>query len=230
MKTGTSSFDSSLLKQLNYPSNASKDLWIAGFSKQYSFAIWSGFDYPKKGKENYFKAGSDKRKSTHKEILAYILNFVTTKKGGIEPSDEVVPVYIVKGTALLPNEYIPSSMLVKAYFKKGYEPKEVISTPTLKSITNIDLFFDDFFLDITFSDYAYLDITKKENTIYSLNKIYGDVEYIIELNGVTYTSKDYNFQIELQDTPVYELIAYTRYSKTEELTSNKYITYFNILL
>ena len=211
LKTGTSSFDSSLLKELNYPSKASRDLWIAGFSKQYSFAIWTGFDYPIKGKNNYFKAGSDSRKSIHKQILSHILNIACNEPGGIEMSNEVTPIYIVKGTKLLPNEHIPSNMIVKAYFKKGSEPNSIIETPTLQSINNIELFFDDTYLDITFLDYAYIDI-----------------EYVIELNGLTYTSSNYNFQIELQDTLVYELVAYTRYSKNKNLISNKYITNFNI--
>lgn len=228
LKTGTSSFDSKLLKELNYPSNASKDLWIAGFSKQYSFAIWSGFDYPKKGENNYFKAGSDERKTYHKQILSHILKIAIDTEGEVELSNEVTPVYLVKGTKLLPNQYIPNSMIVKAYFKKGYEPNEVIEVPSLKDINEIELLFYDNYLDITFLDYAYIDISKKENTIYSTYKVYGDIEYVIELNGVVYTSSSYNFEIELEDSFIYELVAYTRYSKVKDITSNKYYSEFNL--
>ena len=230
LKSGTSSFDSSLAKQLGYPTNASKDLWLAGFSKQYSFAIWTGFDYPKKGELNYFKAGSDSRKSLHKQILSKILNVAITKKGGLEITNEVTPVNIVKGTKLLPNKYIPSNMIEKAYFKKGYEPIKVLDIPTLTNINDIELIFTDDYVDITFLDYAYLDITKKENTIYNESKIYGDIEYVIEINGITYTSYDYNFQIELDSNFFYDLIAYTRYSKVKDITSNKYITTFSLYL
>lgn len=230
LKSGTSSFDSSLAKQLGYPTNASKDLWLAGFSKQYSFAIWTGFDYPKKGELNYFKAGSDSRKSLHKQILSKILNVAITKKGGLEITNEVTPVHIVKGTKLLPNKYIPSNMIEKAYFKKGYEPIKVLDIPTLTNINDIELIFTDDYVDITFLDYAYLDITKKENTIYNESKIYGDIEYVIEINGITYTSYDYNFQIELDSNFFYDLIAYTRYSKVKDITSNKYITTFSLYL
>jgi penicillin-binding protein 1A len=231
LKSGTSSFDATLAKQLNYPSNASKDLWIAGFSKQYSFAIWSGFDYPIKGEMNYFKAGSDSRKSLHKEILKRVLEVATTSKGEVELTDEVTPVYIVRGTKLLPDIYTPSSMIVKAYFKKGDEPNETISPLSLKEITNLDLLFSDNYLEITFTDYAILDITKKENTIYSNSKVYGDIEYVIEINGKTYVSNDYYLEIELDDSNYYSIIAYTRYSKANDLTSNKFsksFTFFDL--
>ena len=120
-------------------------------------------------------------------------------------------------------------MITKAYFKKGFEPKEVIETPTLKSIDNIEILVDDYYLDISFLDYSYIDIIKKENTIYSKEKVYGDIEYVIELNGIEYSSLDYNFKIELQDTIFYNLVAYTRYTKAKEITSNKYTDEFNLL-
>ena len=80
LKSGTSSFDSNLASSLGYPKNASKDLWIAGFAKDYSFAIWTGFDMPIKGEENYFKAGSDTRKTLHKQILSIVLNNFANKR------------------------------------------------------------------------------------------------------------------------------------------------------
>lgn len=227
IKTGTSSFDPTLSKELNYPSNASKDLWLAGFSKEYSFAIWTGFDYPKKGELNYFKAGSDSRKTIHKQILSHILTKAINKTGGVALTDAVTPVYIVKGTELLPDIYTPSNMIVKAYFKKGNEPKEFISPLPLKDITNIDIFLYNDYLDVNFTDYSILDINKTKNSIYSNEKIYGDIEFVIEINGVTYTSTDYNFQIPAQNSIFYNIVAYTRYSKAPEIVSNKYTLEFS---
>ena len=227
LKSGTSSFDSTLAKELNYPSNASKDLWIAGFSSQYSFAIWTGFDYPKKGEENYFKGGSDSRKTLHKQILSHVLTKAINKTGSVEISESVTPVYIVKGTNLLPDMYTPSNMIVKAYYKKGDEPDEFITPLPLKEITNLDLFFYNNILDITFTDYDILDIVKKENSIYSNEKVYGDIEYIIEINGNKYISNDYNFTIDLIPSLVYDVKAYTRYSKAIDITSNIYTYEFS---
>ena len=227
LKSGTSSFDSTLAKELNYPSNASKDLWIAGFSSQYSFAIWTGFDYPKKGEENYFKGGSDSRKTLHKQILSHVLTKAINKTGSVEISESVTPVYIVKGTNLLPDMYTPNNMIVKAYYKKGDEPDEFITPLPLKEITNLDLFFYNNILYITFTDYDILDIVKKENSIYSNEKVYGDIEYIIEINGNKYISNDYNFTIDLIPSFVYDVKAYTRYSKAIDITSNIYTYEFS---
>lgn len=222
LKSGTSSFDSKLALDLGYPTNASKDLWIAGFSKQYSFAIWTGFDYPTKDKPNYFKVGSDPRKTLHKQILSLVLNKAITQTGGITPSNEVIAIDIVKGTKLLPDIYTPSNMIVRAYFKKEDIPTQTISPLPLTHINSMDIFLYNTIVDITFSDYSLLDITKKEKTIYSNEKIYGDIEYVIEIDNEIYTFDDYNFQISLSDLPSFSFTAYTRYKKATDITSNRY--------
>ena len=137
VKTGTSSFDSTTLKKYNYPNNSSKDIWLAGFNKQYSFAIWSGFDLPKKGEENYFKVGSDIRKNYHKQILKLVLQKATTTNEDVTISDAVSKVNIVKGTNLLPNALTPSYLITEAYFKKGYEPSEIIKEEPLTPVNDI---------------------------------------------------------------------------------------------
>ena len=43
-KSGTSNFDYQTLKNLNYPNGACKDIWYAGFSKDYTATVWTGFD------------------------------------------------------------------------------------------------------------------------------------------------------------------------------------------
>jgi len=221
LKSGTSSFDETSLKKYNYPSNASKDLWLAGFTKEYSFAIWSGFDSMEINKENYFRAGTDKRKSYHKEILKYVLEKATREKGEVELSSAVTKVNIVKGTNLLPDENTPKGMVIEAYFKKGYEPKETIKPEELKNISDLDILFYDDKINIIFNDYITLDI-EKENTIYSNNKVYGDIEYVVEINNQTYISDEPDFFIDNTNNFIYEINAYTRYKKANSITSNVY--------
>ena len=227
LKSGTSSFDTNTLKKYNYPANASKDLWIAGFSKQYSFAIWTGFDAPVLGEKNYFNAGSDSRKNYHKDILKYVLQNITSIYGEIEPSDEITKVNIVKGTNLLPDEYTPNYLITEAIFKKGLEPKEKIHPSPLKDITDLDLLIYDDKINVIFNDYITIDL-EKENTIYSQNKVYGDIEYVIEINGVQYISDSPDFYIEINNNLIYNITAYTRYSKVNTITSKLY--YDNFLL
>lgn len=225
IKSGTSSFDSTLVKKYNYPLNASKDLWIAGFSKQYSFAIWTGFDTPKMNEKNYFEAGSDKRKSLHKEILKIILKESTTSFGEVPIGESTKKINIVKGTDLLPNEKTPLHLITEAYFKYGYEPQNVISPPSLQDVKDIDLLFFKDKINVIFNDYITLDI-QKENTIYSFEKIYGDIEYVIEINNQIFTSNTPDFEIPNNITFIYELKAYTRYSNFKDITSNVYKSNF----
>ena len=228
VKSGTSSFDSNTATKYGYPSNASKDLWLAGFTEQYSFAIWTGFDTPKQGEKNYFSSGSDGRKSLHKKILSRILEVATTERGNVEITDSVSPVYIVKGTEELPNEYVPSSLITLAYFKKGKEPAKVLDIPSLNAITNIELLHIQNKLNISFVDYSIIDITKKENSIYSPSKVYGDLEYIVTINNQEYVSSTPDFEINLNPSLFYRFEGYVRYSKATDLKTNVYETSFTI--
>ena len=225
LKSGTSSFDESVTQKYNYPSNASKDLWIAGFSKQFSFAIWSGFDSPKVDEKNYFNAGSDKRKSYHKDILKYVLENATSEYGEVPISNEVSRVNIVKGTSLLPDETTPDYLITEALFKKGYEPNQKISATPLKDINDLEVWMYEDKINIVFNDYIIFDL-EKENTIYSNNKAYGDIEYVIEINNKVYTSDSPDFNIEDTYNFIYSLKAYTRYSKAHNITSNIYTRSF----
>lgn len=228
LKSGTSSFDKSILNKYNYPSNASKDLWLAGFSKQFSFAIWTGFDSPKIGEKNYFNAGSDVRKSYHKDILKYVISKATSEYGEIPYSNEVSKVNIVKGTNLLPNDTTPNYLITEALFKKGYEPKETINPEPLKNINDLELISYDDKLNVIFNDYIVLDL-EKESTIYSNSKVYGDIEFVIEINDTIYTSDSPDFYIENQSEFIYKLKAYTRYSKVPNITSSIYTKNFILI-
>lgn len=225
VKTGTSSFDSTTLKKYNYPNNSSKDIWLAGFNKQYSFAIWSGFDLPKKGEENYFKVGSDIRKNYHKQILKLVLQKATITNEDVTISDAVSKVNIVKGTNLLPNALTPSYLITEAYFKKGYEPSEIIKEEPLTPVNDISFLIYEDFINVVFNDYSLLNL-EKENTIYSNDKIYGDIEFVVEINGITHVSDYFDFNIDNINSFVYNIKAYTRYKNAKEITSNIYYKEF----
>ena len=53
-KSGTTSFDKKMLENLNYPSNASKDKWLASYTSDYTIAAWTGFDQYLKDEKTYF--------------------------------------------------------------------------------------------------------------------------------------------------------------------------------
>ena len=70
--------------------------------------------------------------------------------------------------------------------------------------------------------HALLDIITKENTIYSNEKVYGEIEYVIETLDSLYTSNSYNFKIDFSSLSSFEITCYTRYKNAIEITSNKY--------
>ena len=42
-KTGTGTYGAEIYSQYNLPDNAAKDVWINGFSPQYTMSVWMGF-------------------------------------------------------------------------------------------------------------------------------------------------------------------------------------------
>lgn len=229
-KTGTSSFDPSLLKELNYPNNASKDIWIAGYSADYTAVVWSGFDYPEKGKENYFKSGSDSRKYIPKKIFTKIMNYQSKKGEKIKVPITLTPVNIVKGTNLLPDNYTPNKLITTAYYKKGEEPTTIISPPKLDEITNLDILVVGEEMNVSFKDdlFDIVDVTA-QNQILNYSDIYGSIEYVVEITDIhgttnTYTSTNSAFAFNIYNEGLLNIKAYTRYSKIKNITSNIYET------
>lgn len=43
-KTGTTNFDEATLRKYNYPSSAVPDSWFAGYTPQYTMAVWTGYN------------------------------------------------------------------------------------------------------------------------------------------------------------------------------------------
>lgn len=234
-KTGTSSFDSKLLKELNYPSDASKDIWMAGYSADFTTIVWSGFDYPEKGKENYFKSGNDSRKYISRKVFKKIMDYQSQKGKTIKLPDTLVGVNVVRGTNLLPDAYTPMKLINTVYYKKGEEPTQKISPPKLDDVTNINLMLVGDSMTVSFKDdiFDIVDVVPKANII-DYSSIYGKTEYVIEItneNNVTntYTSFDSSFTFNLYDTGYLKIKAYTRYANIKNITSNIYETsYYSI--
>ena len=235
-KTGTSSFDSKLLKELNYPSDASKDIWLAGYSADYTTVVWSGFDYPIKSEENYFKSGSDSRKYIPRKIFAKIMNYQAKKGKRIDMPATLTPVEIVRGTNLLPDSYTPYKLITTAYYKKGEEPTEMISPPKLDDVSSLSILLLGTTMKVSFKDdiFDIVDVIP-QTPIINYSNIYGDIEYVIEITnsdgGInTFTSTNSSFTFNMYDEGMLKIKAYTRYEKVKHITSNIYETsYYNIL-
>lgn len=121
-KTGTSNYSEDIMRQYHLPSNAVNDLWVAGFCRDYSTAIWYGYDglsseYYNKGNQNTV---------LYKQLIKGIFNGTPNFT---KPSS-VVSVTVEKdspGNGLLPSAYTPDNMKITELFKAGTEPTQVSS-------------------------------------------------------------------------------------------------------
>ncbi|MGG1679989.1 transglycosylase domain-containing protein [Neobacillus sp. NRS-1170] len=57
-KTGTTNFDAKTRARYGYPSSATNDSWFAGYTPQYTMAVWTG--YAQNGQGNYMSGNSTK--------------------------------------------------------------------------------------------------------------------------------------------------------------------------
>ena len=61
-KTGTGTYGAEIYQQYNLPDSAAKDVWINGFSPQYTMSVWMGFNKVKQYGTNSL---SDLNKNIH---------------------------------------------------------------------------------------------------------------------------------------------------------------------
>lgn len=235
-KTGTSSFDSSLARKLNYPSNANKDIWFAGFSKDYSMAIWTGFDKFEEGKNNYFKPSGDLRTRIPRNIFKKVMEKIAARDVSFPIPNNITTQTIIKGIYpyLLPPDYIDNKFLITAYFKKNYLPSKTFETPLLPNLNKVDVFYYDNRAEIHFplvTEDIYSQF-KYGRSIFSLEEIIGKPLYCLEvtINGVTqtYSSTTNIIEIPYDLFNEYTIDAYYSYEKVLSIKSNYYRTYLQI--
>lgn len=123
-KTGTSNFSSEARRTYGYPSSANMDMWVTGYTPEYSVSLWYGYENAEKG----YYLGSDgytARGQLFRQIIGNISDRSGTK--GFAVPSSIVKVTVEKETdpLALPSANTPADMKVTEYFKKGTEPTEV---------------------------------------------------------------------------------------------------------
>ena len=227
-KSGTSNFDYTTLKALNYPSGACKDIWYAGFSKDYTVTVWTGFDKNIKNEKTFFYASNDNRVGVAKKILKKILN-LKVKASKFEPSDSLYRVGVVRGVYpyKLPDEYTPSHMIVYGYFKKEEIPTEIIKPDPLPEIKNIFVVQVDDTIRIIFEIEENV-VKEKEygKILFSNEELYGKVQFNVKYgDGKIAKSTENSIEIHIDDIDSLLLDCYLSYEKREVDTSHKYINF-----
>ncbi|MEB7464736.1 penicillin-binding protein [Mammaliicoccus sciuri] len=76
-KTGTGTYGDEVYTEYQLPENAAKDVWITGYSPQYTMSVWMGFNKVKKYGENSFLGHDEQIKPQilFNEVMSEISNY-----------------------------------------------------------------------------------------------------------------------------------------------------------
>ncbi|WP_409298127.1 PBP1A family penicillin-binding protein [Peribacillus sp. SCS-26] len=123
-KTGTTNYTEDERMKWNIPSSAVMDAWFAGYSTNYTAAIWTGYDK----KSNYIPQENEYQKISQK-MFSDLMSYVSQNKEtpDFKKPKSVVELGIERGSnpPKLPSDYTPKSNIIYEYFVKGHEPTEV---------------------------------------------------------------------------------------------------------
>ncbi|WP_163100960.1 transglycosylase domain-containing protein [Peribacillus alkalitolerans] len=124
-KTGTTNYSSDEKEKWDIPSGAAKDAWFAGYTTNYTIAVWNGYSNQKE------YLGNDSQqlaKKMFKNVMSHLSEDVETKD--FKKPSSVKKVSVEKGSnpPKLPSKYTPDEMIVNEYFVKGTEPTKVSET------------------------------------------------------------------------------------------------------
>ena len=158
-KTGTTSYDDSLLKKYGLTSSVIPDSWTSSYTTDYAIAIWYG--YPEgltsEAVKNKWYLTNGHASSERIKIQAAIANKFYEKNskfknpGGIVSSGvelETIP-------AQKPSDYTPKDLKGTFLFRSGTEPSEQSSRYTkLSDVTNVSYTLNGKELNISFTPIA----------------------------------------------------------------------------
>lgn len=181
----------------------SKDSWMVGFSPDYAWAVWCGYNSEDQKNGRYLKDSSDS-----KNIAAIIAKVV--HKNGLKNSyntpDNVVQKSIVKGIYpyVLPGEGVPEERILTGWFKTDTVPTTTLNGGSLNNLSSFNASLNSNTISVQFSEYNPVSMTKdatptKQYGSYTLpyygdpNQVYGKVVYVVEVKdsdgNVVHTQK-----------------------------------------
>jgi penicillin-binding protein 1A len=120
-KTGTTNFDDKTSAQFGYPSNATNDSWFAGYTPQYTMAVWTG--YAKNGPGNYMLGDTTK---ISQQMFKEMMQAFGTDQSSFQQPNSVYKVnndLYIKGVGSADVPPKPQSVNVKTPPNKGGNKK-----------------------------------------------------------------------------------------------------------
>lgn len=138
-KTGTSSYDQSLLKKYGLSSSTIPDSWVTSFSPDYSLSLWYGYDSldSEHVKHKWYLIMSQ-ASAERTKMQAALVNKIFEKNSKFKNPGGIVSATVELETspAQKPSEYTPSNLKGTFLFISGTEPSETstrfstLSNPT----------------------------------------------------------------------------------------------------
>ncbi len=124
-KTGSSNFTSEDRQEYSIPEGvgAVRDSWFAGYTTEYTAAVWAGYNSPSDGVIRNDNGSNLIARHLFREVMSHAHEGVETSD--FQQPDSVVRVGVEKGTGLLPSDFTPESEITYEYFVKGTEPSSV---------------------------------------------------------------------------------------------------------
>ena len=130
-KTGSTNFTPEERAKYNIPASGVKDSWMAGYTTNYTIAVWAG--YQNNSEENFDYLGTSSGripKYIFKNLMQYVSNGKQTED--FKQPSSVVKVGVIRGSnpAIKANQYTPSDRVTYEYYVKGHEPTQVTTEYT----------------------------------------------------------------------------------------------------
>ncbi|MBP3950635.1 transglycosylase domain-containing protein [Bacillus suaedae] len=123
-KTGTTNFESEVRSEYNIPANAVPDIWFAGYTTNYTAAVWTGF--MENSSENYFPSQHNSRQIAQQIFKAVVQEVSSSiETPDFEMPNSVVRIGVERSTGLLPSDFTPESEITYELFVRGNEPTRV---------------------------------------------------------------------------------------------------------
>ena len=198
-KSGTSNYPTSGDIPNTSLYGKSKDSWMVGFSPDYSWAVWCGYDSDAQ-KEGYYMSGHDAR-SIAVLIAKYlhqdgVENSYSTPSG-VEEDTIVSGIY----PYVSPGSGIPSSRKVTGWFKTGYGPTSSLSATAVSDLDEFTATVSSNKITVEFSEYPSATTPTKTYKLngksYTLtylgdkDDLVADADYVVEVSdssgNVVYT-------------------------------------------
>lgn len=121
-KTGTTNYNSADMQRWQIPQGSSPDSWFAGYTTNYTVAVWTGY----KDKKNPILPKDQKiAQQLFKSLMWQVSSKVETPDFKMPNSVVRVPVEKGSNPAKKPSKYTPDSDIVNELFIRGTEPTEV---------------------------------------------------------------------------------------------------------